>query len=536
MTALLGDRLASLSPDRIKALVRTLGQEPGSAAAAPQRMPRNAEQRYPLSSAQERMWFLCQLSPESRGFNNPVALRALCVVPLERERLERSFNDVARRHEILRTTFHAENGRPVQKIHDSIALKVAWDDLREMPPEQREAEALRIAHAEGLQAFDLTAGPLITMRVLTLGELEYLLLITTHHLISDGWSNAFFSKELSTTYVALGQPGASALELPRFQYVDYVFWEQQWLQDDRFGEQLEYWKRRLTPELPPLPLPADRDRPPVMSLAGGMEVVRVPAALTARLRDFAREERVSLFQLLMAAWTALLYRCTGTDTISVGTSTANRDKREYQSVMGPFLNTLVIRTAVDGARSFRELLHDVRSLCQEALRNQTLPFEKLIGELNPRRTLNVHPIFQVMFVHQNIPALYEVPGIRLELLKIDYETSKFDLTLWAEEVHDDLLLTIFFSRDLFDDATVCRMLAYYQALLDSAVFSPDRAVERLASFPSLPTALSSAWPAFRRKQCLPPLRHRRRSASTSASRPWLHGFRSGWPWKAPASN
>jgi len=492
MSTQLEQRLASLSPDQIKALVGKIGKTEGRAATGVRRMARNASQSYPLSSAQERMWFLGQLSQEARAFNNPAALRATTDRPLDRDRLEHSLTLVGQRHEILRTTFHTEDGRPIQVVQDELPLKFVWTDLRGLPVTDREREATQISFAEGRQTFDLETGPLMAMHVLQLGDLEYLLLVTSHHIVSDGWSNAMFSKELSAIYAALGDPGAAAPPPPAFQYVDYVEWERTWMASDAFRSQLAYWATQLSPELAPLPLPADRPRPRVMSHAGGMETLTAPAELVARVRRFAKDERASLFQTLIAAWMALLHRYSGAEVVSVGTSSANRNKREFQGVMGLFINTLVIRTPVDGRQPFREFLRTVQAVCQDAMKHQELPFEKLIGELNPQRSLNVHPIFQVMFVHQNVPALYDVPGMRLKLVKVDYRTSKFDLNLWAEEINDDLIFTLYYARDLFDAATVRSVLGHYQTLLESAIDTPDQPLGTLAYFPRETPA---AWPA-----------------------------------------
>jgi amino acid adenylation domain-containing protein len=482
MSTQLEHRLAALSPDQIKALVSKLGKAEGAPATGVRRMVRNPAQRYPLSSSQERMWFLCQLSPDTRVFNNPGVLRASTDRPLDRDRFAQSVNLVGQRHEILRTTFHNEGGRPIQDVHDKLPLRFEWTDLRALPEAAREQEAARLAFAEGRQPFDLETGPLMTMHVLQLGHLEYLLLVTSHHIVSDGWSNAMFAKEVSATYAALGNPGAAALPAPAFQYVDYVEWERTWMSSEAFRSQLAYWKAQLSPELAPLPLPTDRPRPRVMSHAGGIETLRAPAELVARARRFAKDERVSLFQTLMAAWIALLHRYTGEDVVSVGTSTANRNKREFQGVMGLFINTLVIRTPVAGRQPFRLFLRTVQAVCQDAMRHQDLPFEKLIGELNPQRSLNVHPLFQVMFVHQNVPAMYEVPGMHLQLIKVDYQTSKFDLNLWAEEINDDLIFTLYYARDLFDATTVRRVLEHYETLLSAAIDNPEQPVGDLPYF------------------------------------------------------
>jgi amino acid adenylation domain-containing protein len=254
------------------------------------------------------------------------------------------------------------------------------------------------------------------------------------------------------------------------------------MRSEKFRAHLDYWKDKLRAEPEPLALPTDRQRPPVMSDAGSIEKLTLPPEVAEGLRSLASHEGVSLFQLLIAAFTTLLYRYTGQEEIIIGTSTANRNRREFQNVMGLFINTLPVRTRITGDETFRDYLREMRATCLDALQHQEVPFEKLVEELNPTRSLNTHPLFQVMFVQQNVPALYVVPGMKLELLKVDYQTSKFDLNLWVEELNDELLLTLHYSRDLFDASTIKRILAHYQMILKSVVREPERLIKYLDYF------------------------------------------------------
>ncbi len=482
MTEPLGRRLASLPPDRIQALVKKLKAAPGGAALDVPRMPRNREQRYPLSSAQERLWFLTQLSPDSPAFNNPGALRATRDDSLDARWMGEAVQAFVRRHEILRTTFHAQDGRPYQHVHDDLPAAFSWQDLRGLSLDEREAKALEIARSDGVRQFDLATGPLFSFTVIQMADCEYLMLNTTHHIVSDGWSNAMLGQELSAIYGALA--GSDPISLPPidFQYIDFVHWEREWLNSDAAADQRDRWTGRLCDE-EPLALPADHPRPLVMTHGGSLISVRLPPALTGRIKEFARSERVSLFHLLMAAFHVLLFRYTGQPTITVGTQTANRDRREFQPVFGLFANTVVTRTHIDGDLPFREFLGQVQGVCQDAVRDQSYPFERLVGELNPRRSLNSHPVFQVMLVHQNVPSLYELPGMRLEVLKIDYGVAKFDLNLWTEEIGDDLALTLHYSKDVFGAPTIRRMLDHYRAMLASILADPTGPVGGLEYFP-----------------------------------------------------
>lgn len=479
----LENRLAAMSPDKIKALVQKMNKASGAENGLP-KIARTPGKRYPLSSAQERLWFLSQLSPDSRAANNPGALRARTTSPLDRELFQRSLDEVGRRHEILRTTFHTEGGRPVQIVHEKLPLVFGWQDISHLPGDEREREAEKIAVAEGRQEFDLTTGPLITMKILRLAELDYMLLITSHHIVSDGWSMAMFATEVASIYNALEKGEPHNFPEPEIQYLDYVFWEREWTEKGKAESHLNYWKDVLYDPPSPLELPADRPRPRIKSDAGSIEKLTISAGQADALREFARTEGTSLFQVLIAAFNALLYRYTGQEDLIIGTSVANRNKRQFQNVMGLFINTLPIRTRIDGNGPFRDYLQNVQAVCGEALLHQELPFEKLIEELNPQRNLNAHPLFQVMFVHQNVPSLYVVPGMELELFKVDYQTSKFDLTLWVEEINNEFLLTLYYSTDLFESATAKRMLAHYQTMLESAAADAGCAVKNLSYFSS----------------------------------------------------
>jgi len=512
MTDQLGQRLASMSPDRIQALVKKLKKSKGGTSPTVGHMPRTAQQHYPLSGAQERLWFLTQLSPDSApAFNNPGALRATRDEPLNARWMEEAVNTFALRHEILRTTFHADGGRPYQCVHETLVPVFSWQDLRALPIKEREYQAMEIARAEGSRRFELTTGPLFAFTVIQVGDTDYFLLNTTHHIVSDGWSNAMLGQEISAIYGALAASAPDPLPSPEFQYIDFVEWEREWLKSAAAADQRERWTDRLSSEVP-LKLPTDHPRPAVMTHRGGLETARLDPALTTRIKEFARVERVNMFPLLMAAFHALLFRYTGQKIITVGTQTANRDIRAFQNVFGLFANTVVTRTALDGDKPFRIFLGEVQTVCQNAVQDQSYPFERLVGDLNPSRSLNNHPVFQVMLVHQNVPSLYEVPGMRLEILKIDYGMAKFDLNLWTEDIDDGLALTLHYSKDVFAAATVRRMLDHYQSILESVIANPNCPVGALEYFESESPAPS---PAVVATQPAPPSLHRQFEAQVA---------------------
>ena len=479
MTTLDG-RLANLSPAEIKSLVGALSR---GKPAVKQRAPRNAEQRYPLSAAQQRLWFLARLVPDSRAHNNPAAMRVRPAQPLDRDRLAAAFDAIGRRHEILRTTFHLVDDSPAQIIHDNLPLSLDWEDLRDLPEAEREAAALGIAKEEGRRHFDLETGPLIALKALQLGEHDYLLLATSHHIVSDGWSNALFAQELSTLYSGRALP---PLEL---QYIDYVHWEREWLKSPASHAQRDFWRARIDPQQPPLALPVDRARALPPGDAGGMETLALPADTAERLRRFARQERVSLFPVMMTALVALLHRLTGAGRISIGTIAANRNERDFQKILGPLLNTLVMQFNVACGDTFRTLLRSASAEIQDGLQRQELPFNVLLNELKVRRDYGVHPLFQVMLVHQNVPAQYASPGMDIEVMKIDYGTTKLDLNFWIEEINGGLVVTLYYAKALFEPATIHQLMADYRRVLERALEQPDAPiVDLLVDAPAPPTA------------------------------------------------
>ena len=466
MTDSLARRLAALSPDRIKTLVGSLEKKTPSLP----RMPRTPDQRYPLSSAQERLWFLSQLSPESPAFNNPAAIKMSPREPLEHRRLQKALELMGERHEILRTTFHLDGGKPVQAIHSTLPLTVEWQDLRGLDEKERQEEALRIAVEEGRARFDLTKGPLLRVKVLELGELDYLLLITSHHLISDGWSNAIFARELSALY------GGQQIPPLNLQYVDYVEWERNWLSSEACAEQMGFWCENLNPQTPPLSLPLDHPRTRAISHQGAMETRPLSRTLVERLRVFARQERLGLFPIMMSALAVLIRRYTGAKKIPIGTIAANRNEREFQKLMGPLLNTIVVLCEIAEGDTWRELLGRQSRICNEALRRQELPFNKLLNSLEVSRDLGVHPLFQVMLVYQNVPDQYQAGEMRTEVVKVDYQTTKLDLNFWVEEINDSIVLTLHYASNLFERITIQRLLEHFEDTLLSIVDSTDSAI------------------------------------------------------------
>ncbi|HEY0604518.1 MAG TPA: amino acid adenylation domain-containing protein, partial [Herpetosiphonaceae bacterium] len=395
------------------------------------------DEALPLSFAQQRLWFLDQLEPDSATYNIPAAWRLHG--PLDVAALEQSLTTIVERHEALRTIFTTTaDGQPVQVIAPPQPVPLPLIDLHpegtRLPASEREDVVLRLAGTEARQPFDLARGPLIRATLLRLAETDHVLLLTMHHIVSDGWSMEVFARELVPIYTALiaGMP-ASLAQLP-IQYADYAVWQRDWLSGAVLEAQLAYWRRQLA-GLPVLELPTDRSRPALPTFRGARQTFALPAALSKELTALSQREGVTLFMTLLAAWQVLLDRYSGQHDIVVGTPIANRTQEETEHLIGFFVNTLVLRADLSGNPTFRDVLHRVRETALGAYAHQDLPFEQVVDALQPERDLSRHPLFQVMFTLQNVPMVsLELPSLVLNPLPIEYETTKFDLTLsMAEE-------------------------------------------------------------------------------------------------------
>ncbi|HEX8651125.1 MAG TPA: non-ribosomal peptide synthase/polyketide synthase [Pyrinomonadaceae bacterium] len=433
----------------------------------------------PLSFAQQRLWFLDQLAPGSASYNisGAVHLKGR----LDVAALEQSFNEIVRRHESLRTSFALSCEQPIQIIAPDLSLTLTPVDLTGFPQSERETEARRMMSEAARTPFNLARSPLLRGGLLRLAEEEHVLVVVMHHIVSDGWSIGVLLRELATLYEAfLGEKQSPLPELP-VQYADFARWQREWLDEEVLEAQLAYWKRQLGGSLPVLALPADRPRPSIQSFRGASQSLVLPKDLSKALKALSRREGVTLFMTLLAAFKTLLYRYTDQDDILVGTPIANRNRVEIEGLIGFFVNTLVLRTRLSGDPSFRELLGRVKEVALSAYARQDLPFEKLVEEIQPERSLSHAPLFQVMFVLQNspVPAL-ELPGLKLSPVEVANEISNFDLTLVMEETEQGLTASLDYSTDLFDDATIRRTLRHFQSLLEGIVAAPEARLSSLS--------------------------------------------------------
>jgi amino acid adenylation domain-containing protein/non-ribosomal peptide synthase protein (TIGR01720 family) len=419
-----------------------------------------------LSFAQERLWFLHQLEPSSPYYNVPSALRLSG--KLDIEALERALREIVRRHEVLRTTFRAVSGKPLQIVHPEVELRLGvlrWPDLR---PEQREEAARKEAAEEARRPFDLATGPVFRARLLVLGEDDHVLLLTLHHIVSDGWTRGILNRELTTLYRAYHAGKDAGLPDVPIQYADYAQWQRRWLSGEVLDRQIAYWKKQLDGAPQAIELPTDRPRPPVQTYRGGQRLKVLSREAAAALKELARREGVTLYMILLGALDVLLHRWTGQRDVVVGTSVSNRNRAETERLMGFFINALVLRTEVVDSETFTELLLRVREVCLGAYAHQDMPFERLVQELQPEPDPSRAPLFQVIFTMQNAPGdPMEMPGLQLRGMRTESATVKYDLTFLMGEGKDGALgVSIEYNIDLFDGATIDRMVGHLSALLE----------------------------------------------------------------------
>jgi amino acid adenylation domain-containing protein len=436
------------------------------------------EQTLPLSFAQQRLWFIHQLNPQSAAYNMRHAVRLRG--QLDVDALERALVEIVKRHEILRTTFATVEGEPVQVISESIPVHLLRKDFSQLSETEREEATRRFTSDEVRQPFNLAEGPLLRPVLIRLSEDEHVLLFVMHHIISDGWSTDILAQELGKLYEALVHHEPPTLpELP-IQYADFAYWQRNCLQGETLEGLLSYWKKQLAGELTVLDLPTDRPRTTVQSLRGERQNKMLSPGLLESLKSLSKRESVTLFMTLLGAFETLLYRYTGQEELLVGTPIANRNHVTTERLIGFFINTLVLRTHLSGRTGFRELLRHVREVTLGAYAHQDLPFERLVEEIQPQRNLGRMPLFQVMFMLQNEPVpQFEHLGLRLSPMEAYSGATEFDLVLNTIETDEGLLASITYNSDLFDATTIERMLNHYQVLLEGIVAEPNQSLALL---------------------------------------------------------
>lgn len=477
MSSLL-QKIAELSPEKRALLLQKLNQQKGKVSQAKIQPQSRDTQNFPLSYAQQRLWFLSQLEPQSSAHNIPAVIRL--TGRLNIAALENSINEIVHRHETLRTTFTVVDGEPVQVISAADKLLLPIIDLQTIPEAERETEALHQAMQDAQTPFNLEQDALLRVSLLRLGETDHVILFTMHHIVSDGWSTGILIRELTTIYTAYdsGQP-CNLPALP-IQYADFAVWQREWLQGEVLNNQLNYWKQQLGGDLPVLELPTDRPRPAIQTDRGATQSFALSESVTAALKQLCQQEGVTLFMTLLAAFKVLLHRYTQQNDILVGTPIANRNRSEIEGLIGFFVNTLVLRSNLGGNQTFKELLAQVREVTLGAYAHQDLPFEQLVEELQPERDLSHSSLFQVMFILQNAPTeVLHLPDLTLNPLKIESQTANFDLTLSMVEIDTGLRGGIEYNTDLFDDDRISRILGHFLTLLEGIITHPDQPLSDL---------------------------------------------------------
>ncbi|MGD1807088.1 amino acid adenylation domain-containing protein [Dapis sp. BLCC M126] len=432
----------------------------------------------PLSFAQQRLLFLNLLEEESTAYHNPAALQL--TGKLNISALEKTIEEIVRRHEILRTNFVMKNENPIQVINSPSSLNFPIIDLQSLPETEKLTAAQKKVIEEQTKVFDLSNGSLLRVSLLKLGEESHILSVVMHHIVTDGWSTGIFIRELSTLYQAFSEGKPSTLPELSVQYADFAYWQRQWLSQELRDANLNYWKQQLAGAPALLELPGDRPRPAIQTFRGSLESFRVNSTITQKLKTLSQESGATLFMTLLSAFVVLLSRYSNQDDIVVGSPIANRDRSEIEPLIGFFINTLVLRTQLEGNPNFSDVLKQVRQVTLESYTRQDVPFEQLVEALQPERSLSYSPLFQVMFILQNAPMdKLELPGLTLTPLGGDNVTAKFDLTLSMREIDTEIEGFLEYNTDIFDATTIIRMGEHFQQLLEAIIANPEQPITKI---------------------------------------------------------
>lgn len=431
-----------------------------------------------LSFSQMRLWYLDQLEPGTPAYN--ICLAYKLVGSLDVFSLEESLAEIVNRHQSLRTVFEKRGLEPAQVASEDRSFSLRFEDLHHIPASGRETEARMLCLQESQKGFDLFKGPLFRCMLLRLDHEQHVIMFTTNHIISDGWSTGIIIRELMDLYSGFASGAPVQLAPPQTRYTDYVKAQKEWMLSNSIKCQLNYWRQRFLTIPEPLNLPTDKPRPPIQSYRGASESMVIDENLSDKMRALAAKNGATLFMILLAGFKALLYRYTQQDDVCVGTFVANRSRKELESVVGFFINTVAIRTRLDRDTSFEALLGKVRENTLGAYANQDVPFEKILEEINPERSLARTPVFQVMMVLQNMPLpLLELPGIDCQPIELETFRSNFDITCWVYEDGRRIKIVLEYSTDLFEGDTINRLLEHLRNVLSAACANPELKISEL---------------------------------------------------------
>ncbi|HHJ53748.1 MAG TPA: amino acid adenylation domain-containing protein, partial [Caldithrix abyssi] len=436
-------------------------------------VPRDGD--LPLSFSQQRLWFLDQLAPGTANYNVPTTIRL--TGRLDLDVLQRSMAEIVHRHESLRTTFEERDGEPVQIIHDSFPAEIPVIDLTDLPQDQRLDKAKEIAAKDAATPFDLAKGPLFRVQLIKLDETDHLALLNLHHTITDGWSMGVLIREIAALYNALIEDKPSPLPALPVQYADYAVWQRNWLRGEVLEKQIAFWKEYIGENPPVLELPTDHPRPAVQTFNGRSVRWELPKELSRQVLDFSQKQGATLFMTLLAAFQSLMHRYSGQDRILVGSPIANRTRTETEHMIGFFVNTLVFKADFTQAEDFKSLLRQVRENTLKVYAHQDLPFEQIVEAIQPERDMSHSPLFQVAFILQNAPfERLQLKDLTIEPFMADNPTAKYDLTLYTSETDEGITCFWEYNTDLFEEATIRRMMEHYQNLLTALVSDPERKI------------------------------------------------------------
>ncbi|MGH1365046.1 MAG: condensation domain-containing protein, partial [Calditrichia bacterium] len=440
--------------------------------------------RYSLCSfPQQRLWFLEQFEGASPVYNIH-ATHMLCG-KLNMSALQQSVDRLIQRHEAFRTSFHALDGQPYQQIHDSMMLQIPVKDLSAESEANQPAKLQQLLVEEVETEFELETAPLIRVKLYKLAEEKHALLILTHHIIFDGWSLGLTINELSANYSAICAGEDSETTMPGVQYSDHVMWQREWFLGDGAQRQLDYWTEKLSGELAPLELPYDKPRPPIQSIDGDVEFDRFEADLIQKMSERARQENVSLFMFLVTAVNVLIMRYSNQEDILLGMPVANRKRKEVESIVGYFANTLVLRNDLSGNPTFSEMLQRVRAVCLEAFNNEDTPFEQIVGVLQPERDRSRTPIFQAMVSYDETASHARSMGeLTMERLSVERKVARTDLAIWLTKESDHIRFAFEYASHLFERNTIKRLVAGMKSLAEAAAADTSIAISELPVMPA----------------------------------------------------
>lgn len=470
----LQQRLKNLTPEQIRKL---MAGKKRSSAKKISKMPRNTEQLYPLSRAQERIWFLAKLYPKTTLYNIPIAINIKSgdIDPIH---LNEVMNLIIKKNEIFRTTFHENEGKVCQKVHPELEIAVEYEDISQLDSTTDiEKRVEQIGASHGNTFFELATLPLISVKLLKKGENDYVLFFNLHHLVSDGWTNSLLARDSSLYY---NNHGSQPQETETIQYVDYVKWEQEWLQSSRFDSQLDFWKKELTDFPEPLRFPRDFQAQG-HSFEGRTEQRDIPSAVHDNVSIYCQKNGLTPYQFYISCYALLLARYTGIWDIVVGTPVANRNQKYFLNTYGVFINSLPLRFKIDTALTFGELVNGFKEKILQCMDNQEIPFSEIINAINPQRKLHENPLYNIHFAYQHFPQ--KDKNDEHSLLPIDYCTAKFDLNFWIKIAGDERTISVNYKNDLFGREKICRFMEHFLLLVESVIAQPKIAFKQLDFIP-----------------------------------------------------